>query len=116
MDLAALGAGQMTFTDRGCGDGVLIAHFERDTESGESVLLDRGTRKVWPLFKGRQPLAGLALWALEGVTFPARDGQRLYGDLTRPDQTSDKLVPVIHGPPYARDFWAAMRCWLANRR
>jgi dipeptidyl aminopeptidase/acylaminoacyl peptidase len=118
-DLAAYGTGDITFTGRSYGDRVLTAHFERDAESGEYVLLDRETRKVRPLFKQRKALAGLALRSLEAVTFPARDGLRLNGYLTRPDQTSGKfpLVLVIHGGPYARDFWGfnAVHQWLANR-
>jgi len=118
-DLAAYGVGDITFTGRSYGDRVLTAHFERDAESGEYVLLDRETRKVRPLFKQRKALAGLALRSLEAVTFPARDGLRLNGYLTRPDRTNGKfpLVLVIHGGPYARDFWGfnSVHQWLANR-
>jgi dipeptidyl aminopeptidase/acylaminoacyl peptidase len=118
-DLAAYGAGDITFTGRSYGDRVLAAHFERDAESGEYVLLDREIREVRPLFKQRKALAGLALRPLEAVTFPARDGLRLNGYLTRPDNTSGKfpLVLVIHGGPYARDFWGfnSVHQWLANR-
>ena len=118
-DLAAYGAGDITFTGRSYGDRVLTAQFERDAESGEYVLLDRETRKVRPLFKQRKALAGLTLRSLEAVTFPARDGLRLNGYLTRPDQTGGKfpLVLVIHGGPYARDFWGfnSVHQWLANR-
>jgi hypothetical protein len=90
-DLGAYGAGDITFTGRSYGDRVLAAHFERDAESGEFVLLDRETREVRPLFKQRKALAGLKLRPLEAVTFPARDGLRLNGYLTRPDETSGKL-------------------------
>ena len=111
--------GDITFTGRSYGDRVLTAHFERDAESSEYVLLDRETRKVRPLFKQRKALAGLALRSLEAVTFAARDGLRLNGYLTRPDRTSNKfpLVLVIHGGPYARDFWGfnSVHQWLANR-
>ena len=95
------------FTGRSNGDRVLTAHFERDTESGEYVLLDRETRKARPLFKQPKALAGLALRPLELVAFRARDGLRLNGYLTRPHETSDRLplVLVVHGGPYARDFW-----------
>jgi dipeptidyl aminopeptidase/acylaminoacyl peptidase len=118
-DLGAYGAGDITFTGRSYGDRVLAAHFERDAESGEFVLLDRETREVRPLFKQRKALAGLKLQPLEAVTFPARDGLRLNGYLTRPDETSGKLplVLVIHGGPYARDSWGfySVHQWLANR-
>jgi dipeptidyl aminopeptidase/acylaminoacyl peptidase len=118
-DLNAYGTGDITFTGRSYGERVLTAHFDRDTESGEYVLLDRETREVRPLFKQRKALAGLALRPLEPVTFPARDGLRLNGYLTRPDGTGSKLplVLVIHGGPYARDSWGfnPVHQWLANR-
>jgi dipeptidyl aminopeptidase/acylaminoacyl peptidase len=118
-DLAAYGAGDIAFTGRTYGDRLLAAHFERDAESGEYVLLDRETRQVRPLFKQRKALAGLALRPLEPVTFPARDGLRLNGYLTRPDKAGGNfpLVLVIHGGPYARDSWGfnSVHQWLASR-
>jgi dipeptidyl aminopeptidase/acylaminoacyl peptidase len=118
-DLNHYGAGDITFTGRNYGNQVLTAYFERDAESGEYVLLDRETREVRPLFKQRKALAGLALRPLEAVTFPARDGLRLNGYLTRPDKTDGKLplVLLIHGGPYARDSWGfnSVHQWLANR-
>jgi dipeptidyl aminopeptidase/acylaminoacyl peptidase len=118
-DLGAYGAGDITFTGRTYGDRVLTAHFERDSESGEFVLLDRETREVRPLFKQRKALAGLALRPLEPVTFPARDGLALNGYLTRPENSGGQLplVLVIHGGPYLRDYWgfSSVHQWLANR-
>jgi len=118
-DLRAYGAGDINFTGRSYGDRLLTAYFERDVESGEYVLLDRETREVRPLFKQRKALAGLPLRPLEPVTFRARDGLRLSGYLTRPDESSGKLplVLVIHGGPYARDVWSfnSVHQWLANR-
>ena len=118
-ELNAYGTGDITFAGRSYGDRVLAAHFERDSASGEYVLLDRETREVRPLFKQRKALAGLALRPLEAVTFPARDGLRLNGYLTRPEGANGKLplVLVIHGGPYSRDHWGfnPVHQWLANR-
>jgi dipeptidyl aminopeptidase/acylaminoacyl peptidase len=118
-DLGAYGTGDIGFGGRSYGDRMLAAYFDRDTESGEFVLLDRETHEVRPLFKQRKALAGLALRPLEPVTFPARDGLRLNGYLTRPDQASGllPLVLLIHGGPYARDSWGfnPVHQWLANR-
>jgi dipeptidyl aminopeptidase/acylaminoacyl peptidase len=118
-DLSAYGAGDILFTGRSYNDRVLAAQFERDTASGEYVLLDRETREVRPLFKQRKALAGLALRPLEAVTFPARDGLRISGYLTRPEGADGKLpmVLVIHGGPYFRDHWGfnSIHQWLANR-
>jgi dipeptidyl aminopeptidase/acylaminoacyl peptidase len=118
-ELAAYGTGDITFTGRTYGDRVVAVHYERDAESGEYVLLDRETREVRPLFKQRKALAGLKLRPLEPVSFPARDGLRLNGYLTRPENASGKLplILVIHGGPYARDYWGfrSTHQWLANR-
>ena len=118
-DLTAYGAGDVLLGGRSYGDRLLTAYFERDAESGEFVLLDRETREVRPLFKQRKALAGLALRPLEPVSFAARDGLRLNGYLTRPNETPGKLplVLLIHGGPYARDVWglSPVHQWLANR-
>jgi dipeptidyl aminopeptidase/acylaminoacyl peptidase len=117
--LAGYAAGDVYLGGRSYGDRVLTAYYERDAESGEFVLLDRETREVRPLFKQRKALAGLKLRPLEPVTFPARDGLRLNGYLTRPEDASSKLplVLLIHGGPYARDYWgfSSAHQWLANR-
>jgi dipeptidyl aminopeptidase/acylaminoacyl peptidase len=73
---------------------------------------------VRSLFKQRKALVGLALLPFEPVTFPAGDGLRLYGYLTRPHETSGKLplVLVIHGGRYARDFWGFGATGVEQRR
>ena len=118
-ELSAYGSGDLSILGRSYGDRVLVAHFERDAESGEYVLLDRETREVRPLFKQRKRLAGMALRPLEPVAFAARDGLRINGYLTRPDGAGEKLplVLVIHGGPYFRDHWGyqSVHQWLANR-
>ncbi len=117
--LASYGTGDIFLGGRSYGDRVMTAFFERDAASGEFVLLDRETREVRPLFKQRKALDGLKLQPLEPVTFPARDGLRLNGYLTRPIAAAGKipLVLAIHGGPYARDYWglSPVHQWLANR-
>ena len=118
-DLSNYASGDVYLGGRSYGDKVLTAFFERDAESGEFVLLDRETREVRPLFKQRKALDRLKLQPLEAVTFPARDGLRLNGYLTRPVGATGKvpLVLAIHGGPYARDDWgfSSTHQWLANR-
>jgi dipeptidyl aminopeptidase/acylaminoacyl peptidase len=122
-DLADLearsGGGDIFFTGRNADNDVLTAYYDHDAESGEFVLLDRETRELRPLFKQRKALAGLPLRPLGPVTIPARDGLRLGGYLTRPDQRGERLplVLAIHGGPYARDSWGfnPVHQWLANR-
>ena len=118
-DLSSYASGDIYLSGRSNGNKVLTAFFERDAASGEFVLLDRDTHEVRPLFKQRKALDGLNLQPLEPVTFPARDGLRLNGYLTRPVGATGKvpLVLVIHGGPYARDRWgfSPVHQWLANR-
>jgi dipeptidyl aminopeptidase/acylaminoacyl peptidase len=95
---------------------VLVQH---DTASPEWLVHDRPARRARPLFKARRSLDGLPLRPLEPVTFPARDGLKLQGYLTRPapDATGVPMVLVIHGGPYQRDEWGfnATHQWLADR-
>ena len=95
---------------------VLLQH---DAASPEFAVYDRATRRVRPLFKARSRLDGVPLRPLEPVTFPARDGLKLQGYLTRPapDARNVPMVLVIHGGPYARDEWGynSTHQWLANR-
>ncbi len=95
---------------------VLIQH---DAASPEWILYDRAARRTRPLFKARPNLDGLPLRPLEPVTFPARDGLKIQGYLTRPapDAQNVPMVLVIHGGPYLRDVWGfnPTHQWLANR-
>ncbi len=95
---------------------VLVQH---DAASPEWLLYDRATRRVRPLFKARRNLDGLTLRPLEPVTFPARDGLRIQGYLTRPapDAKNAPMVLAIHGGPYLRDEWGfnSTHQWLADR-
>ena len=95
---------------------VLVQH---DAASPEWILYDRPTRRVRPLFKARRALDGLPLRPLEPVSFPARDGLKIQGYLTRPAADAQKvpMVLVIHGGPYLRDEWGfnSTHLWLANR-
>src|SRR5215470_10512170 len=94
---------------------VLVQH---DAASPEWTLYDRPTGRVRPLFKARRALDGLPLRPLEPVSFPARDGLKIQGYLTRPAADAQKvpMVLVIHGGPYLRDEWGfnSTHQWLAN--
>jgi dipeptidyl aminopeptidase/acylaminoacyl peptidase len=55
---------------------------------------------------------------MEDVYIPARDGLELVAYLTRANsQEATPLVLLVHGGPWARDFWGfnPMAQWLANR-
>ncbi|WP_407151532.1 S9 family peptidase [Bradyrhizobium sp. ORS 86] len=119
-DLVRHGAGDITFVSNSHDHGLGTVYYERDTESGEYALLDRGTREVRKLFTQRQSLAGVALRKLEPVVIRSRDGLRLNCYLTRPAEAEGGRVPlvlVIHGGPYLRDSWgfSPVHQWLASR-
>ncbi len=122
-DLALLrkyGAGDIAFDSRSQDDRTVAAYFERDTASGEYVLIERAKGAVRHLYTQRPKLADVKLHPFEPVTVTARDGLKLQAYLTRPDTAAGAkppLVLVIHGGPYARDWWGfnATHQWLADR-
>jgi dipeptidyl aminopeptidase/acylaminoacyl peptidase len=118
-DLASYGPGDLEIIDRSADSRFATVFYERDAESGEFALLDRGTHKVRSLFRQRKALAGLPLQKMQPVIIPARDGLRLNGYLTLPETGAGHLpmVLVIHGGPYWRDSWGfnSIHQWLANR-
>jgi len=97
----------------------LMVQVQHDAASPEWIVYDRPTRRARPLFKARRALDGLPLRPLEPVSFPARDGLKIQGYLTRPasDAQNVPMVLVIHGGPYLRDEWGfnPTHQWLANR-
>jgi dipeptidyl aminopeptidase/acylaminoacyl peptidase len=118
--LAAYGTGDIEFVSRTRANRKATAYFERDTASGEYVLLDREAGVVQPLYVQRKSLAGVRLRPFEPVVIPARDGLALNGYLTRPIDAAGSpspLVLLVHGGPYWRDQWGfnSDHQWLANR-
>jgi dipeptidyl aminopeptidase/acylaminoacyl peptidase len=118
-DLASYGPGDIEIIDRSADNRFATVFYERDAESGEFALLDRGTHKVRSLFRQRKALADVSLRKMQPVIIPARDGLRLNGDLTLPEAGASGLpmVLVIHGGPYLRDNWGfnSVHQWLASR-
>jgi dipeptidyl aminopeptidase/acylaminoacyl peptidase len=118
--LAAYGSGDVEFVNHTLGKRKATVYFERDTASGEYVLLDREAGVVRPLYVQRKSLSGVRLRRLEPVVIPARDGLALNGYMTLPIDAAGSpppLVLVIHGGPYWRDQWGfnAVHQWLASR-
>ena len=121
--LAAWGAGDAELGSRSLDGRRVVAYYERDTASGEYVLLDRANDRIQPLFRQRVALDGIALRPLQPVTVRARDGLELLCYLTVPadgPRSSDGRLPlvlVIHGGPYLRDSWgfSPTHQFLANR-
>ncbi|HEU0082042.1 MAG TPA: S9 family peptidase [Bradyrhizobium sp.] len=118
-DLAAHGPGDVELIVRSNDSNYVTVFYERDSESGEFALLERGRRSVRSLFKARKALDGLRLQKMQPVAIPARDGLSLNGYLTLPEADGGKLpmVLLVHGGPYARDVWGfnSIHQWLADR-
>jgi dipeptidyl aminopeptidase/acylaminoacyl peptidase len=118
--LAAYGPGDIDLLTCDLGHHHATVYYERDTASGEYVLLDRDAGAVRPLYVQRKALAGLALQPLQPVVIRARDGLPLNGYLTKPTEAAGgpaPLVLLIHGGPYWRDDWGfnSNHQWLADR-
>ena len=121
--LSAYGRGDVAFHSRSADNRKVTVFLERDTASGEYVLIDRVAGAVHPLFKQRSALERARLQPMEPVVIPARDGLLLNGYLTMPAEEPASrsaglpLVLVIHGGPYFRDQWGfnATHQWLASR-
>ena len=121
--LAAWGPGDAELGSRSLDGRKVVVYYERDTASGEYVLLDRASGRVQPLYRQRAALDGLSLRPLEPVTIRARDGLQLPSYLTLPAEgprTADGRLPLvlaIHGGPYWRDSWGfvPVHQFLANR-
>ena len=121
--LAAWGAGDAELGARSLDGRRMVAYYERDTASGEYVLLDRANNRIQPLYRQRVTLDAIALRPLQPVTVRARDGLELPCYLTLPadgPRSSDGRLPlvlVIHGGPYLRDYWGfnSTHQFLANR-
>jgi dipeptidyl aminopeptidase/acylaminoacyl peptidase len=83
-------------------------------------LYERPSRRATHLFVHRPKLQQYTLAPMEPVSFPARDGLRLYGYLTLPQGREARSLPMVlfvHGGPWGRDAWGYNRDvqWLANR-
>ncbi len=80
---------------------------------------DRASLQGKLLFLDRPKLESAPLAEMTPVSFPARDGLRLRGYLTRPVGASaaGPMVLFVHGGPWGRDHWkfSPYGQWLANR-
>jgi dipeptidyl aminopeptidase/acylaminoacyl peptidase len=130
--LAGTSDGDIYFTNFDQAGDKGIVFVERDVRSGEYLLLDIvesasttagpvAAAMLQPIYIQHKALNEVALRPLEPVSFPARDGLKLNGYLTRPAEPAGggkpPLVLVIHGGPYAHDQWGfnGTHQWLANR-
>jgi dipeptidyl aminopeptidase/acylaminoacyl peptidase len=98
-----------------------VAVFSRSDGPSEYFLFDRVQRTTTPLFVSQPELLQYALPVMDDVRIPARDGLELVGYLVKTPLVQEHepapLVLLVHGGPWARDFWGfnAQAQWFANR-
>lgn len=90
-------------------DGSLMVETESDRTPRTCCLLNPETGVVTPFFPSRPWLESKQMSVVHPISFPSRDGSKLHGYLTLPQQREkDSTVPMIvkvHGGPEQRDIW-----------
>lgn len=109
-DLSAQFPGQYVQFASSSADGSKLLFIVRsDREPGEYYLLDRKTKKAEFLVALRPAIDASRMAARKPISFNARDGLRLNGYLTLPNNQSGAKVPLIllpHGGPQGiSDKW-----------
>ena len=95
-----------------------IVSYRRDDGPTEFVTYDKPTGTIEKLFVSQPSLLPYKFARMEDVRIAARDGLELVAYLTRADDAKPTpLVLLVHGGPWARDFWGfnGAAQWLANR-
>jgi len=95
-----------------------IVRYARDDGPTQWCVYERQSGEVTPLFVSNPALQQYTFAPMEDVRIQARDGLELVGYLTRADDSKPTpLVLLVHGGPWARDFWGfnAAAQWFANR-
>jgi dipeptidyl aminopeptidase/acylaminoacyl peptidase len=114
---AAPGAFKIASRDRA--DKTWLVGYTLDQGGVRYYRWDRASRTAQFMFAAQPKLDGAPLAPMTAVDFPARDGLKLRGYLTRPldAQGPGPLVLLVHGGPWARDAWGydPYAQWLANR-
>jgi dipeptidyl aminopeptidase/acylaminoacyl peptidase len=113
------GLGDWRITSQSEDDSVWLVSSNSDVEPPRTGLYDRRRRTLHTLFEHRPALSGLPLAQMRPVTIRSRDGMDLVSYLTRPRGATGPgpLVLLMHGGPWARDFFGfdAEHQWFANR-
>lgn len=112
--------GNWAIESRDLADTTWIVSYLRDNGPQCYYVYDRAAKTATLLFTTKPDLENYTLAPMEPVTFPARDGLTLNGYLTLPvgpTPTQLPLVLLVHGGPWARDFWgySGWVQWLASR-
>lgn len=98
----------------------MIVLVRTDKNPGDFYLFNRDNNKLEYIFSRKEWLNPDALAARDPIKFTARDGQTIYGYLTKPLDTFAPvpLVTLVHGGPYGVSdtwFYDTDAQFLANR-
>lgn len=96
-----------------------IVNYRQSDGPTSFVVYDKVAQTVTPLFVSMPKLLDYDLAPMEDVRIEARDGLELVAYLTRARKEGTKcpLVLLVHGGPWARDYWGFSPAvqWFANR-
>jgi len=98
----------------------ILVSVSSDIDPGSVYLYDRANDTARRLYQSRPDLPSEHLAHMQPIRYQARDGLEIPGYLTLPRGVAPQqlpLVAVIHGGPWARDYWGYDRevQFLANR-
>ncbi len=118
--LRKVNSGDIANISRDLADKNWIVAFVADDGPVKYYLYNRPGRKASFLFSNQPALEQYKLAAMKPISFPARDGMKLYGYLTTPAGVAPSNLPMVvlvHGGPWGRDLWGLVPTvqWLANR-
>lgn len=85
-----------------------VVSFNSPTDPGATYLFDSETGEATFLFRPRPWLQSEQLADMEPVSYRTRDGLTVHGYLTTPRGVAQRNLPLVllvHGGPWARDFW-----------
>ena len=106
--LQAFDGNRIRITSSSDDEKLLLLHVSGDKEPGQFHLVDTETKKLRYLFNAASWIDPQQMASTQPITFEARDGLKIYGYLTEPNNNSQSapLVVMPHGGPYGvRDSW-----------
>jgi len=115
---AAPTGAEVTLASKSRDESLWVVSYRRDDGPTEYVTYEKATGTIKPLFVSAPALLPYTFARMEDVRIKARDGLELVAYLTRSDdEKPTPLVLLVHGGPWARDFWGfnAAAQWMANR-
>jgi dipeptidyl aminopeptidase/acylaminoacyl peptidase len=106
-DLRVIHDGTPNITSMTLDEKVMIASFDSPTDPGATYRYDSETGEHEFLYRPRPWLNPEQLADMKPVSYTSRDGLTIHGYLSTPRGANANLplVLVVHGGPWARDYW-----------